>query len=1225
MSGPYRFQPDSVPSPLDRQSPNLYSAGQAPNFKTNVNRMKTKKWVEAKKNAYDGDDWGEYDEYDEYGADANPSQPPLPAGYRQPAQGLDQPYRSFTDPHQAAKVQGRRRNSFEAGEEHRAFSATYAPPRPGASRQVSGAESDVSYTPQNRRDFSPSAMPPPLHTKMPMEHDGTRPPRKSSLDHTTSPPPISPSGASPTSQKPLPFIRPADIYRRIEEERRKERASMESTRPSLDAIEQDAKREPLEPVAERKSEYFPNSSAMQGTQQQYQQPGQPLSPPNTTLEAPGISAFDNDFWSSGPQVPALGGPVPSTSRTEEPGLRAVVEHAFTRTDDQRSVPPTPASKDSDAEVSRSNTVSSTGISPIMSGVPSTATSAMKGYTAGPDSSTPVILEEGSGRNTPILEQIPKGQSGGHSRNVSTSSLATPTAGSPARSPVVTPQKVNPVPESAILASALPDTDPPMSFEANAQPSSYAAREADIALALRKSPPADAASLGAAEKNSQAAFLASHPDAQSPVTETAPRSRSESPSKGRVHELAGKFGEVSHSRRGSTQSNASSVQSWERSRENSRPSSPTKTSRPSSPTKQAQFSERPPVNRDPSFRPKLPGQWESFATTIPTPSEKENVEEPVGPKTSTEIPPPSPLETVDLTPTTAKHTVEPAPPSETESDPLAMLKAAGAAVGDAIQSSIGIKSGAMPEDAGTEKEEGRHFVGDIYLSQPLHLERTASSVASSVPPTPPAKDSPEAEELPPPPPLKEWSPEPKASSSQLQTPTRPPMIPQLSTEPSEHDLESDRLRKEIVASLSPEPLRPKSRDDGTLLLPTVSATTNRDSSVLPMDYDSYWATGPTSTSAQDVAGAVSEADRPEPPAAGQSPYTEHAAPGPGLLTTRFSWEDRTSGAMSPEGQAHAGATAGPGTTSQDVEVTGTDMGPQPAAEPGPQIAPALAGPSNDVKVAVQAATPPSGPAIEAPELQDSKIASPVSGLHVVNSETDSEAVDMPPRYSYEAATSNDAPGYNQAESLVSGHAQNDHVGEQRSTEPVQFPAASEPTQQSATSTGKPLGFRDILNIKTSSERIVSYNKTRDYWAKADHGLDNWISSTLKANPELANQPIAPPQPQVARTSTARHRATGSLSLFGRHHHASANSQSNIMAPAEQSNISSSYPAPGPSSVAASPDNARHSQRLTSHQMQAKGKDLLHTAGVLGGKGMTGAKGLFAKGKSRFRGGGDKVEK
>lgn len=68
--------------------------------------MKTQKWVQAKKNAYDGDDWGDYDEYDEYGAE--PSQPAAP-----PARGYgdryDPPGRSFTDPHRQGPPQlGRR-------------------------------------------------------------------------------------------------------------------------------------------------------------------------------------------------------------------------------------------------------------------------------------------------------------------------------------------------------------------------------------------------------------------------------------------------------------------------------------------------------------------------------------------------------------------------------------------------------------------------------------------------------------------------------------------------------------------------------------------------------------------------------------------------------------------------------------------------------------------------------------------------------------------------------------------------------------------------------------------------------------------------------------------------------------------------------------------------------------------------------------------------------------
>lgn len=43
------------------------------------------------------------------------------------------------------------------------------------------------------------------------------------------------------------------------------------------------------------------------------------------------------------------------------------------------------------------------------------------------------------------------------------------------------------------------------------------------------------------------------------------------------------------------------------------------------------------------------------------------------------------------------------------------------------------------------------------------------------------------------------------------------------------------------------------------------------------------------------------------------------------------------------------------------------------------------------------------------------------------------------------------------------------------------------------------------------------------------------------------------------------------------------------------------------------------RMSSQQVQARGKDLLHSANVFGGKASTISKGLFAKGRSRFKGG------
>jgi hypothetical protein len=151
MSRPYQFgdKEDRVTSPLyanfqltsacatatntayrDRRTPAQYAAGQAPSFKTNVNRAKTKKWVEAKAPSYGGDDWDDYDEEDEYGVEAarDAPLPPLPG---------QNPSRSFTQPIPPA-VRGDRRNSFDTGDERRAFSSSAFPPDPHAPNPAQG-------------------------------------------------------------------------------------------------------------------------------------------------------------------------------------------------------------------------------------------------------------------------------------------------------------------------------------------------------------------------------------------------------------------------------------------------------------------------------------------------------------------------------------------------------------------------------------------------------------------------------------------------------------------------------------------------------------------------------------------------------------------------------------------------------------------------------------------------------------------------------------------------------------------------------------------------------------------------------------------------------------------------------------------------------------------------------------------------------------------------------
>jgi hypothetical protein len=1170
-----------------------FSAGQPVSYKTNLNRAKTRKWVEAKKNAYDGDDWGDYDEYDEYGVDTPPQQPEPSAA---------QPSRSFTDPYRQAPLPKPRKNSFDAGEEHRAFSASIPTPH--------------TYAP-SQPHIQP---PPPIQTQFPPAQSTTSPnsqfpPRKSSIgQHDFSPVATSPRGRTgSSSDKPLPFIRPADIYKRVEEERVRERASLDSSRPSLDSLSHDGptspvadkklpQQQPLDTVAERKSEYLPDVDV---TKQQEKK---------ELPQIEGLAALDSDFWSSSPDVqPSV------VSPSQDQGLRAVVDKAFTRTDDQNSVPPTPVSKDAGSDMSRSNTGSTSGISPIMSRVPSSATSALKNRNLG-DGTTPVIAEEPGEAGTPvsrptsmhIAQAAPQALHSpppSHSRNLSSSSLprsglATPTRGeSPARSPVIASHSKLPEPEAAQIAADSPDSPEGMDGGLSGPSSAYATRESDIAAAMLNSPKSAAPELSAASKQSQDAFLDSH-HAQSSISDALPRERSESPSKGRVQALAGKFGDVSHSRRGSTQSNVSrnSVQSWERSHDNSRAASPTKgPSKPSSPTKE--------------FRPKLPGQWESYATMAVTPSDQGQNDKELGQNMAA-----SSLEDADLTPTTPSRPVDEINSSE-RFDPISALKEAGAAMGESLRESVGLGHGHYSENEQNPDDFKRSLDGEEYMPRPLQLDRTVSAL-SSTPPTPPQKNTP----------ILEYPPsEDEDTAPPLSRPQRPLMVPQMSTDIMADDQESDRLRKEIVASLSPartpavlatEPhnvsLRPGSQDG------------DRTSSILNDYYGEY---GPESPPlSHDVDRNIGE-NAPSP--------TQPLTPQKPVVLNRFSWEEKGGLFLTPDKQAQdvvpEPTKGGDKISSPASEHVKTEQYPggHPDAYFGPEHTFTVTKPDplTDADLATQPTTPPVEPAMGLSSPTREQTRSP--GLHIVNSSLDPEAVDLPPRWSAEHSPHSNATqeksgepeqpveriSSNPAVSASIGVPEPHNVTNTDTSLPEPSPVHETDKQlptadisQPFTS-DKPLGAREIATISSASERIATYNKTRDHWATTDHGLGAWLASAHEANPSLATQSYPQPRPQ---SGAPRHKHTGSLAMLGKFTGSMANqdaqSPSHANPPATASASES-----GPGGFLSR--TASHS--IQTKQMQAKGKDLLHTAGVLSGKGMTSAKGLFAKGKSRFN--RDKVDK
>ncbi|OQD69510.1 hypothetical protein PENPOL_c002G07267 [Penicillium polonicum] len=183
------------------------------------------------------------------------------------------------------------------------------------------------------------------------------------------------------------------------------------------------------------------------------------------------------------------------------------------------------------------------------------------------------------------------------------------------------------------------------------------------------------------------------------------------------------------------------------------------------------------------------------------------------------------------------------------------------------------------------------------------------------------------------------------------------------------------------------------------------------------------------------------------------------------------------------------------------------------------------------------------------------------------------------------------------------------------EQVMGPGATPPPQLQVTSNAgstsldesKLLGFRDILGITSINQRIKSFEHTRDQFATIDTGLNQWLQFTVHDHPEHADvvrqsQNLSPTVPP-SDPSRSRFPKLGALSNLG-----SLND--------------------------GTPTGATHMRRPSGHigtvmnkdKVGEKGKELLHTAGAFSGKATGAAKGLFAKGRSRFRpsGGSEKVQ-
>ncbi|ROW07179.1 hypothetical protein VPNG_07343 [Cytospora leucostoma] len=249
-------------------------------YKVNVSRQKTRKWVEAKAQNYDGDDWGAEDEYDEYDNNDDGTDTGRPE-YDQPAQQqpIPQPQRPgrLTAGLRAISAGGPSTPTTSLRPSERI--ALERQQMAALQRSVTGPPALHIHTPPRTQTAPiPQVAGPP---EPPAAASQPFPPRKSSMASLRSDSPAE-GVRSPASATGSPtIVRPADIYKRIDQEKEKERRSLESARRSSqdsigrnngendqatnhtrrpsyginDGGDGNGNLRPLESVAERKSEY----------------------------------------------------------------------------------------------------------------------------------------------------------------------------------------------------------------------------------------------------------------------------------------------------------------------------------------------------------------------------------------------------------------------------------------------------------------------------------------------------------------------------------------------------------------------------------------------------------------------------------------------------------------------------------------------------------------------------------------------------------------------------------------------------------------------------------------------------------------------------------------------------------------------------------------------------------------------------------------------------------
>lgn len=182
------------------------------------------------------------------------------------------------------------------------------------------------------------------------------------------------------------------------------------------------------------------------------------------------------------------------------------------------------------------------------------------------------------------------------------------------------------------------------------------------------------------------------------------------------------------------------------------------------------------------------------------------------------------------------------------------------------------------------------------------------------------------------------------------------------------------------------------------------------------------------------------------------------------------------------------------------------------------------------------------------------------------------------------------------------------------------------------------LKELLQIPGPYDRIRACGDVQNKIIAADTGLDEWLTAVKSENPDYADIDgnyggSVPFVVSSTRSKFSKALSPNSNTLQQPYYqqYLNASSPTSPQPPTQRSTTNSGGYAPPGSQHGGLSGFSGGGTKITTQQVQAKSKELLHTAGVFGGKGMKAGKGLLAKGKSRFasRGGGgpggaDKVD-